>query len=310
MEISIKKQVSESVLLMNDWDYVRNHDIYRNIDKMQAFGGDNFKEVCSKLEVHGKRAYTVCGSGDHPLELVSQGFTYIEAFDFNLLAKHILNLKIAAILILDYDEFIQFSKKLFLAKDLYAKIIPALPSETYEYFDLLFFRESKENIYNYLFTHKYMGYDELIDACKNNFSFYNKKEFYLLKEKLVKATIVFKHHNLFEGSNLKEQCDFIYFSNILFFNSMSIEEFKKKILPSYINHLNKDGILVLHYLHHFIGAKKKGFHQDILTQSKNERDFKELQDVVHSSIIIPSSGFGRGMQEDDMILVLKKTKEI
>lgn len=301
---NIKKEINESIILMNQ---PCDNSCYHAIDCMQAFGGDNFKSICEQLEVNGGKAYTVCGSGDHPLELAFQNFSYIEAFDINALSRHILNLKVAAIVLFTYEEFMLFSKCLFLEEKLFSRVLEIVPLETKEYFEGLFKQTKSRNyIYNYLFTHKYTTHSDIMDACKRNFSFYNEKEFYLLKEKLLKTEIVFRQRNLFEKQELSEQFNFMYFSNILFFNTIPIQEFKEQLLPNYIEHLAPNGIMVFHYLHHFVGNPRIAYERDKLAQKTNEEIVSVLKEFIHEEIILPPSGFGRGMGEYDMALVFKK----
>lgn len=307
---STKKEVNESILLMNDSKYMYNHSVYRNIDKMMAFGGDNFKGLCDELDVSGEKAYTVCGSGDQSLELVGRGFTLVDAFDINLLARHMLNLKIAAIKALEYDEFMIFSRKMFRDLLLFEKISAFLNPETKKYFEYLFTLKDQDSVYKNLMTHCYTGYNAIIKACQTNFSFYMPKGFYIVKDKLLNSQINFKERNLFELQNLKDNYDFIYFSNILIFNSMNILDFKKELLPNYIEHLNSNGILALHYMHYFVGCRELSANssKDRSIQKLNEKILKELSDIANIKVVLEPSHFGRGIGEKDMVLALKKRK--
>lgn len=310
--MSIKKEVNESVFLMNDFNYAKNHNIYKNVDKMMAFGGDNFKGLCEELDLHGKKAFTVCGSGDQPLELVKRGFTHIDVFDINLIARHMLNLKIAAVMALEFDEFIVFSKRLFKDENIFKKIIPFLNAETKEYFDLLFKFKNGDYVYRNLLTHKYVGDNAIMESCKTNFSIYNAKGFYQIKKRLLQAEIKFKQRNLFEAQELNDNYDFMYFSNILLFSPMSIKCFKEELLPNYIEHLTPNGILVFYYMHYYAhldncsGLKKNVVYQEIKTQNYNDKVMEELEDITNVQVILEPSCFGWGTGEKDMALVLKK----
>lgn len=304
--MSIKKEVNESILLMNEFEYANNHEIYRNVDKMMAIGGDNFNSVCNQLNVHGEKAYTVCGSGDSPLELVKRGFSYIEVFDINSLARHMLFLKIAAIQALEYDEFILFSKYLFKEEKIYKKIELFMSLDTKTYFEKLFALVNPNDVYTHLVTHKWEFGNTILEFAKNNYSFYNEKDFYLLKEKLKTAQIIFKQQDLLAMPQLDKTYDFMYFSNIFLFNSMKVFEFKKRFLPIYIEHLNKGGFLVIHYMHHFIGNGKYSLYYDLKTQRINQFVFNEFKNLIDLEIAVDMSGFGKGTGVEDMALVLKK----
>lgn len=308
--MSIKNEVNESVFLMNDFNYAKNHSVYRNVDKMMAFGGDNFKGLCEELDLNGKKAFTVCGSGDQSIELAGRGFTHIDVFDINIIARHMLNLKIAAIMVLEYDEFMIFSKKSFRDEAIFKKIVPFLNSETKEYFELLFRFKNRDYVYRNLLTHKYTGDNAIIEACQTNFSIYNCKGFYLVKEKLLKTQIRFNQRNLFEPQKLDENYDFIYFSNILLFSPISIKHFKEELLPNYVEHLNPNGILAFYYMHYYVNcydnSMKAIVDQEIRTQDYNDRVMEELEDITNMQIILEPSCFGWGTGDKDLVLALRK----
>lgn len=304
---SIKKEINESVLLMNEVDYATCHDVYRDLDLMQALGGDNFRRVCEKLELSGDSAFTVCGSGDQPLELVSHSFNHIDTFDINFLARHILHLKIAAILCLSYEEFMEFSKNLFLNINLFSRVLEMVPLETRQYFEGLFALENRDRIYNRLFTHKHYGNSAILEVCKKNFSFYNEKEFYILKERLKKATIVFQQRDLFASQNLKQTYDFMYFSNILLFSSVPLLYFRDFLLPNYIKHLNPGGVLVFDYFHYYTNPVSVPFNEkEYETQMKNKEVAELFHEYITEQIVLPPSRFGMGLGDADLALVYRK----
>jgi hypothetical protein len=113
--------------------------------------------------------------------------------------------------------------------------------------------------------------------------------------------------NLFEKPNIDKNYDLIYFSNILFFSSLSLEDFKNNLLNEYINHLNSNGILVLNYSHHFAGlTKNKPLLNDIKANNLNEDILNCLSDIINIKKEVSSSGFGKGIYEDDLVLALRK----
>ncbi len=320
MEWSIKKEAIESLLLMNNVDYNQNHNIYTKYDKIMSFGGDNFAGVCDNLQIQGNHALIVNGSGDPPLELVYRNFSNIDAFDINCLSRHILNLKVAAIQALSYEEFVIFSKKIIKENSLYEKVAFWLPEETKGYFKILFEMEKTDNIYNNLFTHKYVDcFSEIWEYCQRNFSFYNEKKFYELKEKLLmksKDPIQFHNMNLFEPQQINQKYDFIYFSNILLFNSIEIKKFITELLPTYINLLNNDGLLVLFYMHYFyqgdFTTTSSSFYSnyfDSFIHHKNQQIYELCKGIFNVEIVIPPSGFGRGLGYKDSVIAYKKIKD-
>lgn len=316
---NIKKEVNESILLMNDFNYDKKHDIYMNYDKMMALGGDNFQGVCDTLQVSGNSALVVNGSGDQALELGYRDFTHIDTFDINLLSRHMLNLKMAAIAALNYTEFVLFSKMLFKNKELYLKIRPFLKEETLHYFELLFSQKSEYEVYNNLFTHKFALINQTIwDYTKQNFSFYNESAFYILKDKIChnNLNINFHHMDLVKPLAFALKYDVIYFSNILYFTNKNISTFIKDILPVYLNCLQKDGLLIVFYMHFFEG-KLNSFlngndcfithnYYNQVSHDINQNIYNELKDLADVECRIPASGFGHGLSENDFVLAMRK----
>ncbi len=311
---SIRREVNESVLLINDLDYDKKHNSYYHYDKIMAFGGDNFKGVCESLQIGGEQALLVNGSGDQPIELIYQNFKEIDVFDINLLSRHMLNLKIAAIKALNYQEFELFSKMLFKNTELFQKVLFFLAEETKKYFKLLFTFKPKREIYDGLFTHKYSPIcASMWEYSQQNFSVYNENEFYEIKYKLLNdpnLKIRFWNFDLFHPQKFTKKYDFIYFSNILLFQDWHIDFFVSNLLPKYRNLLKENGCLIFFYMHYFYVGLNHGFETndyfDRYTQRKNTKIYEELKNSIEIEKRIPASGFGYGLGDADMVLALKK----
>ena len=307
-EFDLKKDLNYSSLIINNRTI--GQDVYQEYDKIMVFGGDNLRELLQMVELQKEKALVVSGSFDQSLECLVQGFKIIDAFDINKLSKHIMNLKIAAIRCLTYEEFVRFMLN-FLDLELYKKLIPFLDAYSNAYFDNLLKTYSRNQLIN-LFSHFYAKNTLCFwDKCKQNFSFYNEKEFYELKERLNKVQYRFIPLDIFNEidlqSKLKTKYDFIYLSNILFFASMPIEKFVVSLLPYFLNHLEDGGLFVLNYFHSFASIEnEKSSSKNRLYQLKNKLLYQKLKNVSNEEFVILSSGFGHGVGSKDLVLAIKK----
>ena len=89
------------------------------------------------LNIAGKDALTVTGSGDHALNLAFFGAKSVETFDINHLTFLAFDLKKNAILHLSRKEFIEFYSAPLFRKDLYNKVAPFLKPQTRAVFDVI-----------------------------------------------------------------------------------------------------------------------------------------------------------------------------
>ena len=305
--MDVKKEINYASLLMNQT--LVGQRVYQNFDKMMYLGGDNLRGLFSKIEVLANKALVVSGSGDFGLETIYQGFSDVTCFDINLLSRHMLYVKIAAVQALTYQEFCRLFQTTLTKEWLY-KISPYLPDSTFLFFDTLFQANSSSKLLN-LFTHKYSKCAEyFFQKCQQNFSVYNEKEFYQLKECLRADMFHFLPLDIFQKEKVStclNEYDFIYLSNILFFASISIEDFLKNIFPYFYQSLRSGGVLVLNYFHSYINeVQEKMVFKNRLYQKKNLELYDQIKNYCNQEIVLPSSGFGHGTGRNDLVLAIKK----
>jgi hypothetical protein len=71
--------------------------------------------------------------------------------------------------------------------------------------------------------------------------------------------------------------------------------------------LNKSGILVLNYAHHFAGIDKEKIRlNDLIANHLNEDIINCFASFIDITKKVKSSGFGKGIYEDDLVIALKK----
>lgn len=219
-----------------------NDNKFSQYNKIYLFTTEN---LCYLEKFNGKNVLSVCGSGDHILNSILFGAKNILAFDVNNLSQYILYLKIEAVKMLTYQEFIDF----FIFKNFDYQIFKKINTnktltfweELYKYFDY-----NTEALYNCnLFI-------------KNNANFYIKNNPYLdkvnyniLKENILNISINFINCDLLKIKN-ENFFDLILLSNIsdylnnIFFNN-SLKEFNE-----FINTLKKDNqTIIMAYLYDF-----------------------------------------------------------
>lgn len=84
------------------------HMTFKEFCEMYAFTTENVRGYFSKLKVKGKKVLTVTASGDHLINLALLGASEVHNFDINSNAYFMSELKIAALKVLSYEEFLLF----------------------------------------------------------------------------------------------------------------------------------------------------------------------------------------------------------
>ena len=97
---------------------------------MYVYATEMVGNYYSFLNISGKKVLAVCGSGDQIIEAIYYGAEEVFGFDINEFSKYMLDLKIAAIKSLTYDEFIKFFGD----------------EKVNEGFDYIFFLKLKDNL--------------------------------------------------------------------------------------------------------------------------------------------------------------------
>ncbi|MBI2148130.1 DUF3419 family protein [Candidatus Woesearchaeota archaeon] len=149
MELKIKKEN----MIVN----TKKEQIMGSIAPMYIYSTEMVTSYYSKLNIKNKNVLTTCGSGDQVLNAYLLGAKEVVGFDLNIRSEFIIRLKIAAIKIFTYKEFlIYFGRKMensSLNYKLYKKIRSSLDKRTLIFFDRLY------NKYNFSGT-------KLVKSCK------------------------------------------------------------------------------------------------------------------------------------------------
>ena len=210
-----------------------------------------------------KTALLPTSSGDHQLEAILKGITDITNYDINKLAKYFAKLKFAAIKSLKKDEYIKYMYEDILNKEILSYIKDYLDDNTYQYWNELFTKCTKDDIYFRLFKKMgiYSKNGEVINNidfskyCALNFCSYLEEDNYKkVQEKLDSVKMNYIDSDILEiKEKLDRNYDFINLTNI--HQNINTNPFRdgalkfSKACLDLIEYLNDDGKILLNYLY-------------------------------------------------------------
>lgn len=296
---------------------------YNNYNYNQIFmwTTENIRGMINQIDLTNKNILTVCSSGDHIFNFLLENSNKIVAFDINNLTEYIFYLKRAAIINLEYEEFLDFffKKKFFFGKTFnihtYQKIRENIPTgRILDFWDNLFSTYSAKQLYNSkLFMRKHIN-NQTIIICNKYLN--NKKNYNYLKIKLKKLEkLEFYNINIFETiPPTREKFDFVYLSNIL--DNCEVKDkinYLKKIKELTLKistMIKEEGLIGICYLYCYLDdywINKSENNTNIQTLLAN----KELQ-IDNCKVIDFKSCLNlnsvRHIDRDGVILYKKKTK--
>ena len=223
--------------------------------KIYTFSTENVSGYMKHFDLDGKRLLTVGSSGDQVLNSFLYGARDITLFDINPYAKFYVYLKIASIVSLSYDEFINFffkhtespfrDNKQMFSRNTFNKIKSTLRLFDYEsflFFDELFSLYDGELIRRRLF-------DDDEDRClviKGFNSYLNDEDSYNKLRDIIKKI----YFNYVEGDIFKDKIDG-RFDNIFLSNLsglVKLDEFKVLLERIDRDNLNNNGSVLFGYL--------------------------------------------------------------
>lgn len=203
----------------------------------------------------------VGGSADQTINLIHNGSKKIDIFDKNFLVKYLVDLKLAAICALNYEEFNRFFET--FDPILFSKIKLFLPDESCYYWEKIYSRTRELNvtseavpntICNFLFNYKKLP---RISRFRLNNYLENEEEYNKTKTKIFECIISFIPADFYEiGQILDKKYEAILLSNILeYFPSgketiiAEIKRYLKYIKKELSPRLTKNGKILLSYFY-------------------------------------------------------------
>ena len=253
------------------------HPEFSKNSAMYVFTTENLGEYIKKLKANGKKVLTVTGSGDQLINLALEGVRRVDNFDINQNAYFITQLKLAALKVLSYEEYlnffcisddeelqreglIYFRKKIGLNENVldfktYLKVKPYLPEMCAFYWDLLYeeFQFDGKNLaMSPLF---YPGTKR--GAIETNTYLKNAENCALARDRIGHVEINFMERNLLEIHTLEDTYDVILLSNIYdyltdeWYSVISTDEFNQYIEGKMAKCLNDGGKIAVAYQYNY-----------------------------------------------------------
>lgn len=221
--------------------YMESRGAFTKYSPGYVLSNEYMNHEMSVLQPAGKSVLTVAGSGDHPFYFKLHGAAHIDTFDVSYCAKAIMDLKTAAIQNMNQTDYIAFVRKLAKNSDKikywpeYEQIQQSCPADT-------------------------TGFVGGMSGCKIGrdvvFDLENiplGDEFTKLKSQL-KTPFNFIWTDL-DGlsGKLTQKYDVICLSNIIQYYKSFVHVFE--VVHSLMEHLNKNGRILLHASSYFTGAE-------------------------------------------------------
>lgn len=178
-----------------------------------TFSNENMYQTFKHFDCKDKKVATVGSSGDQAFNALYYGASDVTIIDANIYTKHIVDLKIASIKNLDYNEFHRvWGDNKIIDYKIYAKISHDLPKDSQIFWDCVYLdsgdRESR-HIYDKLFFH------QLRDDYSLSEMFDTEENYYKLRDILKNKTIKFVNADFSQFSQkLKSKYDVILLSNL------------------------------------------------------------------------------------------------
>lgn len=216
---------------------------------------NEFLDIYPKNDLENKKVLTVTGSGDHALDAIYKGAKEIDSIDINIFAKYVSALKIAMIKSFDFTTFSE-KYEAFTNQSIYNcysimktidNISLYLSKEELLFWTIFTKQISVQKNENGLFYNDFFIHD--IFSLKENNNWFNKVDYYELKEKLKDVNIKYYDSDIthiksvFDGKIY----DFVYLSNVL--DRIKIDsDIRYKLTNDILSILNKNGSI---YSYHF-----------------------------------------------------------
>ena len=195
---------------------IKSRSLYFN-DSYIVYRGtnENIRSVSYKTALYKKKdILSVIGSGDQILNSILLDCKNIDAYDISVFPKYYLNLKIAAIKALSYEEYLEFfyGKDTFDTKN-FNKVLCELDDNNRFFWEYLTKDRSSKELYDSkLFTGWYPTKE---DAVFRNPYLASSKDYNLLRTKLNNPSINYIDGDIYKFSKtLNKDYDLINLSNI------------------------------------------------------------------------------------------------
>ena len=264
--MSVYDDIKSAKDIISGIKHNKKNPIFHSNSAVYKFTNENVGGYYDLLKLNNKNMLTVCSSGDHILEAILRDANKVDCFDISIFTKYFMNLKLSAVLTLEYYDFVKYffhSSNFFdiFSETTYSKIRKNLEKIDFNsslFWDVIYTNFDGYKIYSSkLFEHNTFDID--IFANKKS-SYLNKDNYYILKNKLEKYIsinnkILFYQSNITDLHNiLKDKYDIIILSNISnYMNNIYKENayynFYNLVINELDSCLNENGIIQAAYLY-------------------------------------------------------------
>lgn len=216
-----------------------------------SFSNENIASYIRFFNMHNKSLLTVGSSGDQAINAITQGCKDVTLLDINPYTKYYYYLKVASILSLSKDEFIDFlyynhmyANMNYLSDELFNKVkkkLRELSQDSYEFWNYL-----KSNIRCSELNEGLFIQDELSISDIERFNNYlnNEMSYDKARERLEETKPKFIHGDIYK-INLDRKYDNIWLSNVIQFAEINEG---KSLINRISQYLSDDSCLIICYL--------------------------------------------------------------
>lgn len=313
MTNEVYNDIDEALELIK-YGFLYHYKDFSKYSSIYPFTNENLSSYFKRVDLKGKSVLSVAGSGDHYLEALIRGSKSIKLFDINILTKYYLELKIAAIKALEYDEFMDFfilENNFYNTFNLnsYSKIRKYLTGDNQIFWDTLY---QKFNGYTIRKSELFFKTEESYNFLRNFVSYFHPNNYYAVKKAILSSnnniTDIFYNCNITKIHSIcgNDKFDAIFLSNIAdyldeIYKTEPAKRFKNYILNHLDKSLNEDGIIFVAYMFFVNLTKQKNI--PIINRDKIRETLfkKEFEEWFIDNSAVPNC-------TNDHLLVYKKTK--
>lgn len=215
--------------------------------KVYTFTNENLPALFKDFDFSQKSVLTVGSSGDQLFESIYRGAEKVTLIDANILAQPFIELKIAAIKNLDYEDACDyFTKENIFNSKYYNRVKHDLSKEVRFFWDKVYSRTSASDYMQFVVMKNFFQTHEFSSRGKSVSFFRDKKIYNNLKEKInyVDIEYIVSEFFVFDDA-VNETFDFIFLSNI--YDYVNPEKFLRKMDCIARRSLKDNGIMQVYY---------------------------------------------------------------
>lgn len=244
------------------------------------WSNEKLDKIFENIELSGKRALVVGSSGDQALHCVHKGATDVTIMDSNMWTIPYVELKIASIKNLNYEEFKDYFGNLFVfGRQYYSKVSHDLSEQAQAFWDNVELDfpwytcvEVPDDFFHYVQSTSDFGKEFMNEHC-----FYTSEEEYVkLQNNLRKANVNIEIADISEFDSLADgEYDYIMLSNIS--DYMDKEKYFKIVKALNEKHLTVDGKMQIGYVFDWKKSGSKRSYYRALKESMKESRFGNIK---------------------------------